>query len=214
MANTDPSIGLIAYVHSLGLKFGLYTSAGDINCSGTNWPGSYGYEATDSAKFLAWGVDYVKVDWCASSALQSQLTAQGCDFYSQCFIKKESNLWRKYMGSNVVLSISASGAGAPWQLYNDPLAPTMWRTGHDIDAAWATALPPAPGDILYIINQTHLQESLPYLGYSYQSNGHWSDPDMLEVGVPAVNGRPGLTFDEAKSHFSLWSSYPPSVIFL
>src|SRR3990172_6493444 len=61
---------LADHVHSLGLRFGIYTDAGTATCQG--FPGSLGNEARDARRFAAWGVDYVKVDWCHTEGLRGR----------------------------------------------------------------------------------------------------------------------------------------------
>ena len=56
---------LADYVHSKGLKIGIYSSPGPRTCAG--YPASYGHEEQDAKMFAAWGIDYLKYDWCSAS---------------------------------------------------------------------------------------------------------------------------------------------------
>ena len=58
---------LADYVHSKGLKIGIYSSPGPTTCGG--WPGSYGHEEQDAKTYASWGFDYLKYDWCSAGAI-------------------------------------------------------------------------------------------------------------------------------------------------
>lgn len=115
---------LADYVHSLGLKFGLYTDAGRRTCEGR--PGSYGHETIDARSFAAWGVDYTKVDWCHS---------EGLDAPTQ---------YRKFRdalvasGRPIVFSICEWGRNQPWKWA--PGVGHLWRTTGDIGDSWSSML--------------------------------------------------------------------------
>lgn len=142
---------LAAYVHSRGLKFGIYTDAGLKTCQGR--PGSYGHEAQDARTFAAWGVDYVKVDWCYADTL---------DAVTQ-YTKMRDAL--RSADRPVVLSICEWGQNHPWNWAAD--IGQLWRTTTDIEDKWTSVL-----DNLDINSQ-----------YAHATGpGHWNDPDMLEVG--------------------------------
>lgn len=142
---------LAAYVHERGLKLGLYTDAGSYTCQGK--PGSLGYEYQDAALYAAWGVDYVKIDWCFSEGLDP---------------RTQYTLWRDAIaasGRPMLLSISEWGQNAPWDWAAD--AGHMWRTTQDIRPEWAS--------ILRNLDETAWR--------SWSAGpGRWHDPDMLEVG--------------------------------
>jgi alpha-galactosidase len=112
---------LADYVHGLGLKFGLYTAAGDWTCQ--HRPGSGGHYATDAATFASWGVDYVKFDWCGAQGDPEQLADQ---FRSAL----------DGTGRPIVLSVSRHGEGWTWRTHPAQL----WRTSADIDDNWNTML--------------------------------------------------------------------------
>jgi alpha-galactosidase len=112
---------LADYVHGLGLKFGIYTAAGDYTCQ--HRPGSGGHYATDAATFASWGVDYVKFDWCGAHGDPEQLADQ----------------FRAALdatGRPIVLSVSRHGEGWTWQTHPAQL----WRTSADIEDDWNTML--------------------------------------------------------------------------
>ncbi len=146
---------LAAYVHERGLKLGIYTDAGSYTCQGK--PGSLGYEYQDAALYAAWGVDFVKIDWCFSDGLEP---------------RTQYALWRDAIaasGRPMLLSISEWGTNAPWDWAAD--VGHMWRTTQDIRPEWAS--------ILRNLDETAWR--------SWSAGpGRWHDPDMLEVGNPPL----------------------------
>ncbi len=166
---------LADYVHSKGLKFGIYSDAGDKTCAGR--PASRGFEYQDAHQYAAWGVDYLKYDWCNTGPRNAQ------DAYT---------LMRKALdasGRPIVFSMCEWGTAKPW-LWAAGTG-NLWRTTGDIYDGYESK----KGYSLGMIDIVDLNEPL----YSYAGPGHWNDPDMLEVG----NG--GMTTDEYRTHFSLWS---------
>jgi len=191
-ANSNYPSGIKAladYVHSKGMKFGIYTTPTATSCGGHT--GSLGHEQQDVNSFASWGVDYIKLDWC-------------CADYSQSGSTAIANLWLNAItnsGRPMVLSVNAGSGAYPWM---SSLA-NLWRTGDDICDQWTESAVNTTyhcyqgnhkGGIIDLINNSNLQASAPYA-----QPGHWSDPDMMEVGGPGN----GLTFDESKSHFSIWA---------
>jgi alpha-galactosidase len=170
---------LADYVHSKGLKFGLYTCAGTATCAGR--PASRGFEFQDARQYTAWGVDYLKEDWCHTGTQDPQ----------ESYTLMRDALFKA--GRPVVFSICEWGQSKPWKWASG--VGHLWRTTGDIGDNWsfleADDGRPTGGGIIPILD---LQNGLE----KYAGPGHWNDPDMLEVG----NG--GLTPDEEKAHFSLW----------
>ena len=170
------------YIHSQGLKFGIYSDAGYKTCAGRL--GSLGHEYQDAMRYASWGVDYLKEDWCNTTTQDA---------------KAAYTLMRKALdmtGRPIVLSICEWGGRQPW-LWGKEVGGNLWRTTGDIQDRWEGKKEWHPGaccnyGVLAIVD---LQEGIE----SYAGPGHWNDPDMLEVG----NG--GLTDEENKSHFSLWA---------
>ncbi|MGH7651155.1 MAG: glycoside hydrolase family 27 protein [Gemmatimonadaceae bacterium] len=115
---------LADYVHSKGLKFGIYTDAGTKTCQGR--PGSYGYEDQDARTYASWGVDYVKEDWCNAGGLKAQVRYP---------------IFRKALdktGRPIVLSICEWGSNQPWDWA--PGVGNLWRTTDDIEDKWVSML--------------------------------------------------------------------------
>jgi alpha-galactosidase len=165
---------LADYVHAKGLKFGLYSCAGTNTCGGR--PGSLGYEEQDARTYAAWGVDYLKFDWCNHA-----------DESSQAAYTRMSQALKK-AGRPIIFSLCEWGGGKPWLWGKD--VGHLWRTTGDIYDCWDCTNKWSFGWVRILDFQAHLA---PFAG-----PGHWNDPDMLEVG----NG--GMTTTEYKSHFTLW----------
>jgi alpha-galactosidase len=166
---------LADYVHSKGLKFGIYSDAGRLTCGGR--PGSRGYEFQDAAQYAKWGVDYLKYDWCNTGTQNAEASYR---------TMREA---LDHTGRPIVFSMCEWGTAKPW-LWAVGVG-NLWRTTGDIDDKWEGKFDYKLG-IMNIVDQN---ESLaPFAG-----PGHWNDPDMLEVG----NG--GLSAEEYRSHFSLWA---------
>ncbi|GGB14432.1 glycoside hydrolase family 27 protein [Puia dinghuensis] len=171
---------LADYIHSKGLKFGIYTCAGTKTCAGR--PASLGYEFQDARQYAAWGVDYLKEDWC------NVLPAQSAE--------ASYTLMRDALhaaGHPIVFSLCEWGSNKPWHWATN--VGHLWRTTGDIQDRWSYT--EAGNGSSYggsVLANLDLQKGLE----QYAAPGHWNDPDMLEVG----NG--GLTPEEDKSHFTLW----------
>ncbi|MDX6354010.1 MAG: alpha-galactosidase [Streptomyces sp.] len=145
---------LADYVHSKGLKFGLYSSAGTKTCDAVSgFPGGLGHEQQDAELWASWGVDYVKYDNCNNdgSSTQSRYTAMGEAL--------------KATGRPILYSICEWGSTQPWTWA--PALGNSWRTTGDITDTWAS-----------MIAIAHLNQALA----AYAGPGAWNDPDMLEVG--------------------------------
>ncbi|MFC8970398.1 NPCBM/NEW2 domain-containing protein [Streptomyces sp. NPDC057094] len=141
------------YVHSKGLKLGIYTSAGTKTCDSVGFPGALGHEYSDARQFADWGVDYLKYDNCNN---------QGVDARSRYTTMRDA---LRATGRPIVYSICEWGENKPWEWASD--VGHLWRTTGDISDSW--------GSMLSILKQ-----NLPLAPYA--GPGHWNDPDMLEVG--------------------------------
>src|SRR4051812_33704016 len=170
------------YIHSLGLKFGVYSDAGTKTCAGR--PGGLGHEYQDAIQYAAWGVDYLKYDWCNTTTQNAESS------YANMRAALDAS------GRPIVLSICEWGTAKPW-LWGKSVGGNLWRTTGDITDKWEgkTKWPDgsccSTGMLSIVDQQVGLQ--------SYATPGHWNDPDMLEVG----NG--GMNDVEYRSHFSLWA---------
>lgn len=169
---------VVDYIHSKGLKFGIYSCAGTKTCAGR--PGSRGHEFQDAYMYAKWGVDYLKYDWCSSDG---QNALESYRLMSQKL---------KEAGRPIVFSLCEWGDNKPWTWAKE--IGHLWRTTGDIydcfDCAYNHGTWTAWGAMKILDMQDGLRE--------YAGPGHWNDPDMLEVGV----GR--LTTSENRAHFSMW----------
>ncbi len=171
------------YIHSRGLKFGIYTDAGTQDCDGAG-PGSSGHEEIDAATFAAWGVDYVKEDWCKSEGLDAK----------NAYTKMSRAL--QATGRPMVFSICEWGDNQPWLWA--PSVANLWRTTGDNKNCWDCGRETMDKPGGYPRGWTLILDSQVPLN-RFAGPDHWNDPDMLQVG------NPGLSFEESRAHFSLWA---------
>ena len=143
---------LADYVHAQGLKFGIYSDAGDKTCE--NKPGSRGHEYQDALQYAAWGVDYLKYDWCNTETLEVRAA----------YATMSDAL--RATGRPILYSICEWGTHQPWE-WAASVGGNLWRTTVDIGDGWV--------DMLAILDR---QVGLG----GFAGPGHWNDPDMLEVG--------------------------------
>lgn len=141
------------YVHSKGLKLGIYTSAGIRTCNSAGFPGALGHEYSDARQFADWGVDYLKYDNCNNL---------GVDAESRYRTMRDA---LRATGRPIVYSICEWGENKPWEWASD--VGHLWRTTGDISDSWGSMV-------------SNLKQNLPLAPYA--GPGHWNDPDMLEVG--------------------------------
>jgi alpha-galactosidase len=165
---------LADYVHSKGLKIGIYSSPGPKTCAG--YEGSYGHEEQDAQTYAAWGMDYLKYDWCSASAIYQNSDMQAV------YQKMGDALLAT--GRPILYSLCQYGLEKV-QDWGPKVGGNSWRTTGDINDSW---------------------KSMEKIGFDLQAGletaagpGHWNDPDMLEIG----NG--GMTDTEYRTHMSLWA---------
>src|SRR4051794_14191867 len=148
---------LADYVHSLGMKFGLYSSNGTATCQGV--AGQLGHETIDANDYAKFGVDYLKLDTC-SSGLPSDPKA----FYTRYKVMSDALL---ATGRDIIFSLcDFTQGGQTWQWGAE--VGNLWRTTGDISASFTS--------MLNNFTSSQTRES-------YAGPGHWNDPDMLEVGT-------------------------------
>ncbi len=163
------------YVHSQGLKFGIYSDAGSKTCDGR--PASQGYEFQDARTYASWGVDYLKYDWCNTGTRNAE--------------EAYTTMNRALLATDrpIVFSLCEWGGSKPWLWANG--IGNLWRTTGDIHDCWDCKTEFETGFVLLLDRNVEL--------HSFAGPGHWNDPDMLEVG----NG--GMTNSEYRAHFSFWA---------
>ena len=175
---------LADYVHSKGLKIGIYSSPGPKTCAG--FEGSLGHEEQDAKMYVEWGIDYLKYDLCSfrQAVMQKEAPddkAAQMRLMFAAYDKMGKAL--KATGRPIVYSLCQYGWDNVWE-WGPSVNANLWRTTGDIQARWQS--------IYDLLSQ---QKGLT----SYAAPGHWNDPDMLEVG----NGK--LSLAENRSHFSMWA---------
>ncbi len=141
---------LADYVHSRSLKFGIYSDAGSMTCA--KRPGSLGHEYQDALQYAAWGVDYLKYDWCNTTSQDAKA--------AYALIRNALNA----SGRPIVLSMCEWGTAKPWQ-WGKSIGGNLWRTSGDISDMWQSK----DKDHLGMLDILDLQVGLE----SYAGPGHW-----------------------------------------
>lgn len=173
------------YVHSKGLKLGIYSSPGPLTCA--RYEGSYNHEEQDAKTYAKWGIDYLKYDWCSYSRIAKDSSLPE--------LQKPYQVMREALDKidrDIVYSLCQYGNGNVWE-WAAQVGGNLWRTTGDITDTWI---------------------SLSGIGFSeyahdkFAGPGHWNDPDMLVVGRVGwgPNVHPTrLTANEQITHITLWS---------
>jgi alpha-galactosidase len=153
--------GLVDYIHSKGLKAGIYSSPGPKTCA--KYEGSYGHEEQDAQQYAEWGFDYLKYDWCSAEKVykRSEMTA--------VYQKMHDALVRT--SRPIVYSLCQYGYERVWR-WGASVGGNLWRTTEDINDHY---------DRMSVIGFD--QDGLE----SFAGPGYWNDPDMLEVGNGGMN---------------------------
>ena len=175
---------LADYVHSKGLKIGIYSGPGPKTCAG--YAGSLGHEEQDAKMYADWGIDYLKYDLCSFiPAVMEKQAPNDKPAQMRLMVAAYDKMSKelKATGRPIVLSLCQYGWDSVWE-WAPALGGNLWRTTGDIEPKW---------DRIYDLLEQ--QSGLA----SYAGPGHWNDPDMLEVG----NGK--LSLAENRSHFSMWA---------
>ena len=177
---------LADYVHSKGLKLGIYSSPGPKTCGG--YEGSYQHEARDARTYARWGIDYLKYDWCSYGEIVKGNS-------SLPTLKEPYEVMRAALDAvdrDIVLSLCQYGMGRVWE-WGHSVGGDLWRTTGDITDTWSS------------LNKIGFGQAdlFPWAGPSA-----WNDPDMLVVGTvgwgPRV--RPSrLSPNEQVTHVTLWA---------
>ena len=144
------------YVHSKGLKFGIYSSPGPYTCAG--YEGSYAHEEQDARTYADWGVDYLKYDWCSARRLYP-------DSAMRAVYQKMADALRA-TNRSIVYSLCQYGRDNVWT-WGDKAGGNLWRTTGDINDTYRRMME-------IVDTQSAIAK--------YAGPGHWNDPDMLEIG--------------------------------
>lgn len=166
------------YIHSKGLKFGMYSCAGNLTCGG--YPGSFEHEFIDAKTFAEWGVDFLKYDYCYHS-----------NIIHGKYLFRRMGLALKNCGRDILFSACTWGADNTAEWIRETGA-NMWRSTGDIVDNWES-----------VRNLTEIQDNI----LSYGGAGCFNDMDMLIVGMYGKGnvGLEGLNDTQYKTHFSIWA---------
>ncbi|HET7118283.1 MAG TPA: glycoside hydrolase family 27 protein [Hanamia sp.] len=173
---------LADYVHSKGIKLGIYSDAAQLTCAG--YTASLGFEDQDAKTFASWGIDYLKYDYCHAPSDSNTAKIR---------YKKMADALRN-SGRKIVFSICEWGGRQPW-FWAAGVGGQLWRTTGDVRDSWKS-----------LMHNLDINANLE----AYAGPGHWNDPDMLIVGLrgskgPAGDlGGTGCNDIEYQSNMSLW----------
>ena len=177
------------YLHSNGLKLGIYSSPGDHTCGG--YLGTLDHEEQDARTWASWGVDYLKYDWCGYSKVFNPSKDHSTAAYMRPYMKMQQYL--REQPRDIFYSLCQYGMANVWE-WGAFVDANSWRTTGDIRDEWSSM------SGIGFSNQLDL--------YPYAGPGHWNDPDMLVVGKVGWSDNlrdSRLTPDEQYTHISLWS---------
>ncbi len=184
--------GMVDYIHSKGLKAGLYTSPGPWTCAG--YVGSYEHERIDAEKFAEWGFDFLKHDWCSYGEVA---TGGGLERMQRPYRKMGDIL--KTLERDIVYNLCQYGMGDVWT-WGEAVGGHCWRTTGDLGLARGSLLPG-----FYHIGLSNARH------HEYAGPGHWNDPDYILIGTVGnarSQNEPGqptkLTPNEQYSYMSMW----------
>ena len=184
---------LADYVHSQGLKLGIYSSPGPLTCAG--FEGSYRHEQQDANTWARWGVDYLKYDWCSYGDIAAHSSFLWLRHFSLAELQKPYRIMRQALdncGRDIVFSLCQYGMGSVWE-WGAQVGGNCWRTTSDIDDSWGSL------QSIYTSQAGHEAGAGP---------GQWNDPDVLVVGKVGWGwGTPrksDLTPNEQIVHITMW----------
>lgn len=168
---------LADYIHSKGLKFGIYSDAGWRTCGGR--PGSRGYEYQDALQYAKWGVDYLKYDWCNTD----ELNAKGA------YLTMRDALYAA--GRPIVFSLCEWGTNRPWEWAAS--VGHLWRISGDIAVLFDGVKEHGSWKSWGVMQILEMREGI----RQHAGPDHWNDFDMMQIGN-------GMSLAEDRAHFSLW----------
>lgn len=180
------------YLHSLGLKFGIYSSPGPETCGGL--AGSMDHEKKDVETWASWGIDYIKYDWCSYSQYLMDKGKEPASWTEADYISPFRKLSDAIveLDRDMIFSVANWGQGNAWE-WGDKTGGQLWRTTGDIEDSWVS------------LESIGFTQETPA---AYSHPGGWSDPDMLIVGWVGWGDKlhqTRLTPSEQYTHISLWA---------
>ncbi len=205
MVNSNPRFpdmkALTDYIHSKGLKAGIYTSPGPLTCAGHT--AAYEHEKLDVERFVEWGYDFLKYDWCSYDKVAKDRSVPE--------LQKPYRLISGILAAqprDIVLNLCQYGMGNVWE-WGAEVGGNSWRTAGDLGGSFE-GIPAAlfrDGFDVYSKNELH----------RYGGPGHWNDPDYLLLGYlsdwKGGTAKSPLTPNEQYTHVSLWALVAAPLIF-
>jgi alpha-galactosidase len=192
---------LTDYIHSLGLKAGIYSSPGPLTCAG--FEGSYQHENADARRFAAWGFDLLKYDWCSYTQVAKGKSLQD---FEEPYLKMGGIL--KELDRDLIVNICQYGMGEVWK-WGREVGGNSWRTTGDLGLVRNAALP-----AFYTVGFINAGLS------DYAGPGGWNDPDYILIGTVGDANNPAsparltsLTHEEQYSYLSMWSLMAAPLMF-
>ncbi|MFV8325925.1 glycoside hydrolase family 27 protein [Flavobacterium sp. ZS1P14] len=190
---------LADYVHSKGLKLGIYSDAAPLTCG--LYTASLNFEEQDAKTFASWGIDYLKYDYCgAPDDVETAKTRY----------KKMADALRS-SGRDIALGICEWGDRKPW-LWAGQVGGQLWRTTPDVRDKWKSLTPVKTAKEFHALGAGILDiVDFSQDCASYAGPGHWNDMDMLVAGLYGAKGPSsetggvGCVDTEYQSQMSLWS---------
>jgi alpha-galactosidase len=169
---------LVDYVHSKGLKFGLYNCAGTKTCAG--YPGTRGYEYQDARFYTSLNIDFLKYDWCNTEGINAK----------EAYTTMSNAL--KTAGKPIVFSLCEWGDNQPWN-WGKPIG-NLWRISGDISPCFDCEDNHGTWSSWGFMKIIDMRKDI----RKFSGPDHWNDFDMMEIGN-------GMTLAEDKSHFAMWT---------
>ncbi|WP_158749602.1 alpha-galactosidase [Acidobacterium sp. S8] len=189
---------IVRYIHSLGLKAGIYTDAGKDGCSmypdiGPAYAnvGSEGHYEQDFLQFAKWGFDYVKVDWCGGDKENLSADLQ----YGE--IARAIARAEQITGKRLYYSICNWGKQSPWT-WGPGVGGSIqdiWRVSDDIVAPVVASGPHNERKVAFDKMMRNFDQGI---HPAAQHTGYYNDPDMMVLGMP------GMNTEQNRLHMSLW----------
>lgn len=178
------------YIHSKGLKTGIYTSPGPLTCGG--YMGSFEHEALDAKQFADWGFDLLKYDWCSYGKVVKEKQPWGREVYEAPYTKMGNLV--KQQDRDIIFNLCQYGMDDVWE-WGEDVQGHSWRTAGDLGPSLNNFITVA------VENVKHR---------AWNGPGTWNDPDYLQIGKIGIHSEPGalkpcpLTPSEQYTFMSLW----------
>jgi alpha-galactosidase len=190
---------LTDYIHSKGLKAGIYISPGPTTCAG--YTGSYKHERQDIQTFARWGFDFLKYDWCSYRQIEKETTREA-------YMKPYIQMWEELnkVDRDIVFNLCQYGMGDVWEWGG--MVGNCWRTTGDLGLEAGSSMPG-----FYYIGLSNARH------WEYAHPGAWNDPDYILIGWirNAMKGRrfekADLTPNEQYAYMSMWSLMAAPLIY-